>query len=48
MAEPTSVSTIDGRRLRSERTRQLVIEAYLAPGEDPQLPTSAQIAERVG
>ena len=26
----TRVSRIDGRRLRSERTRQLIIEAYLA------------------
>ena len=40
---------IDGRRLRSERTRQLIIEAYLALlREDPQVPTSAQIAERAG
>jgi len=40
---------VDGRRLRSERTRQLIIEAYLALlREDPQVPTSARIAERAG
>jgi AcrR family transcriptional regulator len=41
---------IDGRRLRSQRTQQLIIEAYLAlAGENsPQVPTAAQIAERAG
>ena len=40
---------IDGRRLRSERTRQHIIEAYLALlRENPQAPTAAQIAERAG
>ena len=42
---------IDGRRLRSERTKQLIIEAYLAlVRENPviQMPTAAQIAERAG
>jgi AcrR family transcriptional regulator len=40
---------IDGRRLRSERTKQLIIEAYLdLLRESPQLPTAAQIAERAG
>lgn len=41
---------IDGRRLRSERTRQLIIEAYLAlASEDsPVLPTAARVAERAG
>ena len=42
---------IDGRRLRSERTRQLIIEAYLALlRENPvvPLPTAAQIAKRAG
>jgi AcrR family transcriptional regulator len=39
----------DGRRLRSVRTRQLVIEAYLALlRENPQVPTAAQVAERAG
>jgi AcrR family transcriptional regulator len=42
---------IDGRRLRSERTRQLIIEAYLAIIRENPLtpnPTAAQIAERAG
>jgi AcrR family transcriptional regulator len=45
----TSAPIVDGRRLRSERTRQLIIEAYLALLRDNmQVPTSAQIAERAG
>jgi hypothetical protein len=44
-----SAPVVDGRRLRSERTRQIIIEAYLALLRDnPQIPTSAQIAERAG
>jgi AcrR family transcriptional regulator len=48
-----SISTpvrIDGRRLRSERTKQLIIEAYLALAreESPALPTAAKVAERAG
>ena len=40
---------IDGRRLRSERTRQLIIEAYLdLLRESPEVPTAAQIAGRAG
>jgi len=42
---------IDGRRLRSERTKQLIIEAYLALlRENPMtpMPTAARIAERAG
>jgi AcrR family transcriptional regulator len=40
---------IDGRRLRSERTRQYIIEAYLALLRDSAVvPTAAQIAERAG
>ena len=39
----------DGRRLRSVRTRQLIIEAYLLLlRESPQIPTAAAIAERAG
>lgn len=39
----------DGRRLRSERTRQLIIEAYLALlRESPQIPTAVSIAHRAG
>ena len=44
----TRIAT-DGRRLRSERTRQHLIEAYLALlRESPRVPTSGQIAERAG
>jgi len=40
---------LDGRRLRSERTRQLIIEAYLALLlEFRRMPTSAEIAFRAG
>jgi AcrR family transcriptional regulator len=42
---------LDGRRLRSERTKQLIIEAYLALlRENPTapMPTAARIAERAG
>ena len=40
---------VDGRRLRSERTKQLIIEAFLALLRDePVMPTAQQIAERAG
>ena len=40
---------IDGRRLRSERTKQLIIEAFLALLRDHSvMPTAVQIAERAG
>jgi AcrR family transcriptional regulator len=40
---------IDGRRLRSARTRRLIIEAYIAlVRETGHMPTAAQIAERAG
>jgi AcrR family transcriptional regulator len=43
------VAKVDGRRLRSERTRQLIIEAYMAlVRESSAVPTAAQIAERAG
>jgi AcrR family transcriptional regulator len=46
---PAASATVDGRRLRSERTRQAIIDAYLALLRDnPHIPTSAQIAERAG
>src|SRR5258708_13622939 len=47
---PPTASRIDGRRLRSVRTKQLIIEAYLALATEksPQVPTAAQIAERAG
>lgn len=43
-------SRIDGRRLRSERTKQLIIEAYLALAQEksPLVPTAAEIARRAG
>ena len=49
MAIPSRIVEIDGRRLRSERTRQHIIEAYLAMlREGSGIPTAAQIAERAG
>ncbi len=40
---------IDGRRQRSERTRQLIVEAYLSLlRENPRIPTASQVAERAG
>lgn len=40
---------IDGRRLRSERTKQRIIEAYLdLLRENSQAPTTEQIAKRAG
>lgn len=54
--EPSIVETrtprsgrVDGRRQRSARTRQLIIEAYLALlRESPHVPTASAIAERAG
>lgn len=46
---PRHPSGIDGRRLRSERTKLTIIEAYLELlRENPQMPTAAQIAKRAG
>jgi AcrR family transcriptional regulator len=46
---PANLSRIDGRRLRSERTKQLIMEAFLALlRESATMPTAAQIAERAG
>lgn len=40
---------VDGRRLRSERTRRLIVEAYMAlVRENSRMPTAVQIAERAG
>jgi AcrR family transcriptional regulator len=40
---------IDGRHLRSERTKRLIIEAYMAlVRETGQMPTAVQIADRAG
>ncbi len=51
--QPSEISVqaqpVDGRRLRSARTRQLIIEAYLAfVRESPRIPTAASIAKRAG
>jgi AcrR family transcriptional regulator len=44
-----AVPRADGRRLRSERTRRLIVEAYMAlVRENAQMPTAVQIAERAG
>ncbi len=44
-----AVATTDGRRMRSERTRQIVIEAYLdLLRSDLRMPTAAQIAAKAG
>lgn len=51
MTQDVKAARIDGRRLRSERTKQLIIEAYLSLlREHPvvPMPTAAQIAERAG
>ncbi len=46
---PIRQPRIDGRRLRSERTKQLIIEAFLSLlRETAQMPTAVQIAERAG
>jgi len=44
-----TVARVDGRRLRSERTKQLIVEAYLdLLREGNQGATAAQIAKRAG
>lgn len=46
---PSRPARIDGRRQRSLRTRQAILEAYLGLArESRQKPTGAQIAERAG
>lgn len=46
---PPKPPRIDGRRLRSERTKQLIIEAFITLlRETGQMPTAVQIAERAG
>jgi len=54
-SEPPSVAStrkparIDGRHLRSERTKRLIVEAYMAlVRESAQMPTAVQIADRAG
>ena len=46
---PAKPRRMDGRALRSERTKQLIVEAYLELlNEGPEAPTAAQIAKRAG
>jgi AcrR family transcriptional regulator len=46
---PAKARRVDGRRLRSERTRQVIIEAYLELlRRNPRMPTAAQIAAEAG
>jgi AcrR family transcriptional regulator len=47
MALPSS--SLDGRRLRSERTKQSIMDAFIdLLREKPEIPTAAQIAARAG
>jgi AcrR family transcriptional regulator len=53
VASPVAVgsdSKIDGRHMRSVRTRRRIIEAYLglAAEMSPRIPTASQIADRAG
>jgi AcrR family transcriptional regulator len=49
VVEESKGAIVDGRRLRSERTRQYIIEAYMALlRQSPRPPTASQIAERAG
>ena len=49
MAGDNSVEVVDGRRLRSERSRQALIDATLALMEEGNLiPTAQQISDRAG
>ncbi|OFW99636.1 MAG: hypothetical protein A3D94_12695 [Alphaproteobacteria bacterium RIFCSPHIGHO2_12_FULL_66_14] len=48
-APPARSRRFDGRRLRSERTRQLIIEAYLELlARNVRAPTASQIAKQAG
>lgn len=49
MSEPVKPEIVDGRRARSERSKQAIIDASLALMEDGNLiPTAQQIADRSG
>jgi len=49
ISSPGERPRLDGRRLRSERTRLVIIEAYLALlRRELRVPTAAQIAETAG
>jgi AcrR family transcriptional regulator len=46
---PRKPARIDGRHLRSERTKRLIVEAYMTlVRESGQMPTAVQIADRAG
>jgi AcrR family transcriptional regulator len=46
---PQQPPRIDGRRQRSERTKQTIMDAYIALlREKPEIPTAARIAARAG
>jgi AcrR family transcriptional regulator len=48
-AASSEAQKVDGRRLRSERTRLAIIEAYLELlRQNPTMPTAAQLAEQAG
>ncbi len=48
-SRPPKPAKVDGRHLRSERTRRLIVEAYMTlVRENVRVPTAAQIAERAG
>lgn len=48
-AAPEASERVDGRRQRSARTRQSIVEAYLALlRENPRLPTAEAVAEQAG
>lgn len=47
-ADP-KVERLDGRRQRSERTKQMIMDSYIALlRESPEIPTASQIAARAG
>ena len=49
MSAPESSTAVDGRRLRSERSRQAIIDASIALVEEGNLvPTAQQVSERAG
>jgi len=49
MSKDDNTAVVDGRRLRSERSRQAIVDAALSlVAEDNLVPTAQQIAERAG
>ena len=49
MSEPVETEVVDGRRARSERSKQAIIDATLALMEEGNLiPTAQQISDRAG